>query len=360
MIEVCRPLISPKDLAMKKSLILICPLLIVALGILIAAGFPQAEISNGLVRAKLYLPDPGKGFYRGTRFDWSGVISSLEHKSHNYFGQWFTRYDPKIRDIDFDPAANGYAAGPGSASMGPVEEFATTLGFDEAKAGGTFIKIGVGVLRKTEEPKYDHFFRYEIVDPGKWIVRKGRDWVEFVHELTDASGYAYIYRKTVRLSKDKPELVLEHSLKNSGKRLIETNVYNHNFFVMDNQPSGPDFVIKFPFEMKDARDKQGIVEVRGKEIVYLREMQKDKDERASILVGGYSDSAKDYNIRVENRKTGAAVRITADRPLARLMFWSIRTVRSPEAFINVRVEPGSEFKWRISYEFYTLPSSGAN
>jgi hypothetical protein len=24
----------------------------------------------------------------------------------------------------------------------------------------------------------------------------------------------------------------------------------------------------------------------------------------------------------------------------------------------VRVEPGSEFSWRISYEFYTLPTTG--
>ena len=41
------------------------------------AQFPQAEISNGQIHAKLYLPDPQKGYYRATRFDWSGVISSL-------------------------------------------------------------------------------------------------------------------------------------------------------------------------------------------------------------------------------------------------------------------------------------------
>jgi len=41
------------------------------------AGPPEAWISNGLVRAKLYLPDAGNGYYRGTRFDWSGVIAGL-------------------------------------------------------------------------------------------------------------------------------------------------------------------------------------------------------------------------------------------------------------------------------------------
>src|SRR5262245_41916524 len=74
-----------------------------------AAEPPQAEITNGIVRARLYLPDPQDGYYRGTRFDWSGQISRLEYKGHNYFGKWFDRYDPKLHD----------------AIMGPVEEFLT-------------------------------------------------------------------------------------------------------------------------------------------------------------------------------------------------------------------------------------------
>ena len=55
--------------------------------------------------------------------------------------------------------------------------------------------------------------------------------VEFSQELTGPSGYAYAYRKTVRLAKDQPRMTLEHSLKNTGRRVIESNVYNHNFFV---------------------------------------------------------------------------------------------------------------------------------
>ena len=42
-----------------------------------AADFPQAEITNGQLRVKLYLPDANSGFYRATRFDWSGMIYSL-------------------------------------------------------------------------------------------------------------------------------------------------------------------------------------------------------------------------------------------------------------------------------------------
>ena len=61
-----------------------------------AAEPSSATIDNGKVRAKLYLPDAKDGYYRGTRFDWSGVIASLEAAGHSYFGVWFAKYDPKL------------------------------------------------------------------------------------------------------------------------------------------------------------------------------------------------------------------------------------------------------------------------
>ena len=96
--------------------------------------------------------------------------------------------------------------------------------------------------------------------------------------------------------------------------------------------------------------KLGVVRSRGKEHIYARELE--KDERAMLAVAGFGPTAADYDIRVENRKTGVGVRITADRPLARLMVWSIRPTRCPEPFINVKVQPGQDFTWRIAYEFY--------
>jgi hypothetical protein len=180
----------------------LCPMLIA--GALCAAEFPQAEISNGPIRASLYLPDPERGYYRGTRFEWSGMIRSLQYQGHEYFGVWFERHDPKIHD----------------AITGPVEEFRTNdagLGYDEAKTGGTFIRIGVGVVRKPDEPRYRTFNTYDIVNPGRWRVRTARDRVEFAHELSDPSGYGYVYRKVVRLVKNKPEMVIEHALKNTGR-----------------------------------------------------------------------------------------------------------------------------------------------
>jgi hypothetical protein len=306
---------------------------------LTAADFPQAEISNGIVTAKLYLPDAERGYYRATRFDWSGQVASLEYKGHNFFGQWFPKYDPKIHD----------------AIPGPVEEFLSDgkgLGYDEAKPGENFVKIGVGAVRKPDEPQFQQFKTYEIADPGKWTVERGADHVSFTQELRDTNGYAYVYTKTVLLVKDRPQMVLEHSLRNTGRKAIETSVYEHDFFMIDGLPTGPDVVVKFPFEVRATRDLRGLAETRGKEFVFLKELQ--TGQSAFTDLEGFGASPSDYDIRVENRKAGAGVRQTADRPVARLVLWSIRTTVCPEAYIQMKIEPGKESTWRIAYDFYSF------
>jgi hypothetical protein len=308
-----------------------------------AAGPPQLNISNGSVDANLYLPDLQSGYYRGTRFDWSGVISSLRYKGHEYFGQWFERYDPKTHD----------------AIAGPVEEFLTRdagLGYQDAKPGDGFIRIGVGVVRKPDEPAYQRFKTYEILDPGKRSLRNGPDWVEFTHELSSDTGYAYVYKKTVRLAKDKPVLTLEHTLRNTGRFAIETSVYDHNFFVIDGQPTGPNSVVRFPFEAHATKSLQNLAEMRAGQLVYLQELEKGQSVFTELE--GFGSMARDYDIRLENRKAGAGVRIVGDKPISKLVFWSIRTTFCPEPYIDLRVEPGSESAWKITYEFYDLPNPG--
>lgn len=320
---------------------------------------PFADITNGQIRARLWLPDPDRGFYRGTRFDWSGSIGSLDYKGHTYFGNWFIRVDPAVTDVAWDPEGKGWVAGRASANTGPVEEFTgpgnSAPGYDEAKPGETFLKIGVGALRKPmdgKEGKYDHYFPYEIADPGSWAVRTFPDRVEFTQAVSASNGYAYEYAKTVRLAAGSPEMIIEHMIKNTGSKTLESSVYDHNFLVIDRQTPGPGLHVSFPFDIQGNRPMTGLAEVVGHEIRYLKKLS--NNERAMTGITGFGDSAKDYEITVENSETGAAVRITGDRPLERFNYWSTLTVAAPEPFIHLRVEPGTEFRWTIKYHFYTL------
>jgi hypothetical protein len=335
-----------------KTIFVLAPLCLIA-GMLPAADYPQAEIGNGVIRAKIYLPDANNGFYRGTRFDWSGVIYSLQYKGHDYYGPWFTKTAPNIRDFVFE--GPDIIAGPCSGVTGPADEF-RPLGWDEAKAGGTFVKIGVGALRKPGEGRYDNYHVYEIADPGKRSVRRNPDSIEFTQQLSDASsGYGYVYRKVVRLVPGKPEMVLEHSLKNTGKNAIRTTVYNHNFLVLDKQTTGPEFTITVPFQIRTQRPpKPELAEVRGNRIAYLKPLE--GRDVVMVPIEGFGQAAADSEFRVENSKLGAGVKIIADRPLLSETLWSIRSVISMEPFTAIAIEPGGEFTWKSTYTYYTLPS----
>ena len=296
---------------------------------------PQVELDNGLVRTTLYLPDAQRGYYQGTRFDWSGAFKSLEYGGHRYVDQWFETYDPKIHD----------------AINGPVEEF-TALGYADAKPGETFVKIGVGVLRKPDDKPYAFARSYDVTDGGKWDVKRSRDRVAFQHDLDDATGYGYRYVKTVRLVKGKPELVLEHSLKNTGRKPIETSVYNHNFFVIDKQPTGPGIQVKFPFVVKgEGRGFGTAILARDSSLVYARELDK-KEQVFSAGLQGFGSSADAYDIRIENVKTGAGVRATGDQPIEKLVYWACSTTSCPEPYVKLRAAPGQTLTWTITYAFY--------
>ena len=321
-----------------------------------AADFPSVEITNGQIRARLYLPDGNKGFYRSTRFDWSGMIGSLEYKGHNFYGPWFQKIDPAVYDFNYDD--KDVVSAPFTAGIGPAEEFNTdgkALGFDEAKPGQSFIKIGVGVLRKVDDSRYDHSKAYAIVDPGKWSVKRTRDSVEFTHTLSDpSSGYGYVYTKTVRLVKGQPRMIIGHVLKNTGTHAIKSTVYDHNFLVLDGQAPGPDFTVTFPFRIESTRaPARDLAEIRGNQFAYVKTLA-DKD-RATATIRGFSDSPKDYDIRAENTKVGAGYRVTGDRPLSNVGYWSIRTVLAVEPYIAMSIEPGSDFTWNLTYDYYTLP-----
>ncbi|MEO8896352.1 MAG: hypothetical protein ABI450_10770, partial [Rhizomicrobium sp.] len=59
----------------------------------------------------------------------------------------------------------------------------------------------------------------------------------------------------------------------------------------------------------------------------------------------------DYDMHVENTKTGAAVRVTADQPMTRLNIWSIRSVMAVEPYIDIALAPGAVKRWTYTYRY---------
>jgi hypothetical protein len=297
---------------------------------------PRTTISNGILTAEMLLPDETLGYYQATRFDWSGVIESLKFSGHEYFGKWFEKYDPKIND----------------AIMGPVDDF-QPVDYDGAKPGENFLKIGIGVIIKPDNEPWTFSRTYPVKDYGKWKVDAGPDNIRFTHVLKDKT-YAYDYEKIVQLVQGKPVMKLIHRFTNRGKAAIATTCYNHNFFVINGQGVGPGYSAELPFKISGVfRDGPEIVQITGNKFTLKRDLVKPETIFSTGLQGS-GDKDKIYEVKVENSKTGAGVRISCDKPLLKMVFWANPFTFCPEPYINIKAAPGETFEWTITYEFYNL------
>lgn len=290
------------------------------------------EITSRFIRAQLEMPSVEHGSYRATRFDWSGKIASLSCDGLQFSGPWFTNADPYHHD----------------AVCGPVNEFAP-VGFDDVSIGDTFLKIGVGLLRKPSAD-YQRFALHEIVDPGQWEVSRGSDQVVFQQRLmTDAGSYRYT--KTVRLLANEPVLLLEYDLENTGVQPIESSVFNHNFFVIDRSITGPQTIIEFPFAPEGRwRDAVCPAETCGNRIVFTRDLQPGESVYMAEISG--FDPQKSYRFRIANQSKKAGVEVTGSYPPFQVSFWASHLTACPEAFIRLSVQPGASFSWSDHYAFY--------
>ncbi|MBN1295125.1 MAG: hypothetical protein JXB48_25045 [Candidatus Latescibacteria bacterium] len=300
------------------------------------ASYPYVLLTNGQVSCSVFLPDREQGFYRSTRWEWSGMIWQLTYKGHTYFSE-------RSNCTPHDPLNNEHA-------MSTAEEFGIldAIRFDEAKPGETFMKIGVGLLEKPEGDDSYHFYgKYRLVEPGTWSANYGDTWIEFVHTLHDRYGYSYTYRKRMDLVPGEPALLIGNSLENTGTQRLVTDQYNHNFFAIDNVLIGPDYRIDFTFTPTLSADFSPTAGVRDNTLVFF----KDVEKALFTNVLGFGSSPEQNRVIITNTKTGAAVDIRGDYPLAKINFWTDGQVLSPEMFMGIDIAPGETVTWKRTYTF---------
>nr|WP_195461631.1 hypothetical protein [Alistipes sp. D31t1_170403_E11] len=296
-----------------------------------ASEFPVLRITNRHVSAQICLPDTECGYYRGTRFDWSGIVRDLRSRGHRYVSEWQSRHDPLRHD----------------GLTGPADEF-TQIGYEQARPGEEFLKIGVGTLRKPYDQPYDRFRLYEIVDPGIRDLIAGRDRVEFRHRMLN-DYYGYDYRKTLVLT-DAPGLRLEYTLKNLGPAPLTGYVYNHNFFTLDRMATGPDTSIHFPFEPEGTwREAYDSVALTPDGVVFRRNLRTGE----SVFMGdlhSQDPATREYGFSLRNLATGAGIQASGSGQLSHMVLWACPTVACLEPYTPFRVFPGETGVWHIDYE----------
>lgn len=314
--------------------------------------YPSVRIANAKLSAGIYLPDYEQGYYRGTRFDHAGIIFDLtcfDHTGfdftggkHRFFGEWFEQHDPYRHDGICGPVDEFSAIG--------YEDIAETVTESSSKtlAGSEFLKIGVGILRKSSNAPYDRFLRYDIVNPGTRSTVVGADYIIFKHVLSTPE-YAYEYTKTIRLSNDKPGFSIEYELMNTGRSPLDCSVYNHNFFTLDGAFTGPSIEISFPFSpLGDWREPYSNVKIEGNQIRFLRPINAGE----SVFMGnlhGFDPAVAGYQFELKNTLSGAGVQVTGSGKLSNIVFWASHLVPCVEPYTDLNIAPGKTATWNVGY-----------
>ena len=167
--------------------------------------------------------------------------------------------------------------------------------------------------------------------------------------IVSAKVYGYSLTKTVRIVPGKAQLVIEDRLKNTGKKPIDTTVYNHHFMTLSPGEDGVE--LEAPFKLTNARPMPAdVVKFDGNRMRYLRGLT-GQEQVASDLTG-FTNAVSDNDFKITDTKSGFGVRIRADLPVSRLLWWSVPSTMGIEPYMDIKLKPGEEMHWSHTMDYY--------
>ena len=229
--------------------------------------YASITLTSDYMSVQVYMPMEGKysddRFYTGSRFEHASMIgdfvigssdssSSTRQRKEVYgHGLWRQPHNPNWPESGVGLASEFGCGHDGVNCVGKGDIVNGVLGYDAARAGEPFLKIGAGVLIKGSCPDCnpdnddDHYrfnSPYKFYRPPSWklLASPGPNEVTFYSEER-LGNYGYAIQKTTRL--DGNVLTVRTLLTNLGKNQFATPWYSHNFFNGDREPIGPGYVL---------------------------------------------------------------------------------------------------------------------
>lgn len=305
-----------------------------------AQEYPSILLKNKKMEVLIFLPNKTNSYYQAARFDWGSMVGQITYNNHTYLQQW--------KNYNGRGDAGVHAPLIPNTGTGLAEEFITPLGYDETDANGYFVKIGVGVLQKTEKKDYSFAIPYTIIDEGKRTVQSTETSVTFTHQLNSALGYGYVLERTYELIDNK--LIVKHSLRNTGKKRIVTETYSHNFMQFDFGAFNPDYSLQFlngtinPFNCKLVSPNR----------VQLSENKIDIVEDFpdySPCFGMLELQSKKGNFHLQNKKTGMSVKMELNTDVTSFALWMWQKSFCAEPRVTIDIEANQSAQWESVYTF---------
>jgi hypothetical protein len=326
---------------MRVTAIICCTIIFSFHAVFAQEEYPKTQISNSELEVDIYLPDAEKGYYRGTRFEWSGLVNEVRYKGHKFFGDWkpMLKHDPSNHDD-----VSGIASEFGMGMFG----VAGPWGYDDAKPGDSFLKIGIGLLKKATEEAYSPFTRYEIEKAFDWEISQGTDWIQFDQTIEPFQDWAYHYTKRIELMSGSPDMLVKHTIKNTGSKELSTTQYCHNFVKIDKEPVDENYEVRFLFPLEANREFGGYASVNQNRI----NIEKELGMKALFSeIGGFRDLVKHNSFFVEHKKNKASIFMNSTVPPLIYNFYAAKYVVCPEPFVDIQLKPGESLEWTNQYTF---------
>lgn len=307
-------------------------------------SYPTWQLNNDKISVILYQPDSQQGYYRASRFDHASMIQSAKTSNHTYFGNFLSKHDAYQHD----------------GASGPAIEFSSTSppGYGQAQDGKlsrTFLKIGVGHLGRVNNKSYNFRQNYPLVEAGQWeLLDHQADQLAIRHILPTLNGYGYQYTKQFKLAKDQASLQIQHTLRNIGKKPIITNMYVHQFAIIDHQTIGPDYVVRFGFKPKYSETSRyaRFVDLKDRDLTFTQPLGRTNETSPYLpLLDIASLDLSEHSYLVGYKPAGIGMQIKHHWSTDKITFWASERAICPEPYMDINLQTAEQCTWVDEYIF---------
>jgi hypothetical protein len=273
--------------------------------------------------------------YNFSRFDWTGKIVKVKFKNTN------------ITSIERTNSTNENHIGKGFYNEFGIE---TPLNYQETLVGDWFHKIGVGLLKKTDDA-YDFLKNYEV-KPAEFEINSTSKDISIICTSKIYNGYGYILKKEITLFESSFEI--KYWLQNIGNKSIVTNEYNHNFMAINNEFIDMDYILKFPFHLKPQLFSEK-VNVENAVDIQLNEFRFNRTPIEPFFFSNLStDTIVNASWELINLKKHIGISETGSFQTNKINFWGWKHVISPELFFNINLQPNETVAWSRTYKIFRI------
>jgi hypothetical protein len=290
-------------------------------------------LKSGDLEIELMDPDSSDRYNRGVRFTPVAAILRARLGEHQFLSA------PEKHD-------------PLTAAAGIFSEFdihTTPPGFADAKMGESYMKIGVGLLKKDADA-YNFYAQHELLKAARTESKWADDCADFRQTCGDEAGH-YSYELSAHVELTKRELRVAWTLRNTGTKVLETQQYAHPCVRFDDANVDERYSLAVPadFTCKQLDPFSLKWEQRGREIHFLSKVESPGN--LTIPVENKQNGEKLQTMLVRQDKSEMELTCSVSLPCSSVRIYASPEFLSPEQFITLSLKPQESVSWTQSYTF---------